>query len=227
MKKSRRYIEVYAGEDQGSGEDEVELRKTTNKIFAIRTLGCFTLLMILTVSWPKIKQIRHLKGKLLNYFTSVWNWVDIVSLSMTYIITIMNLAESEIVSLQTYRLLAAIASCLLLVKVYDMLRLFETMSFYIELVRATTRDMAPFMILFFVAFLMFGVPIGLLSISKHDDDEPSSFNSSFENTFADGIMKHYMLSMTGEFNNPSILLANDTYEIWLVISIFYMATIFI
>ena len=65
-----------------------------------------------------------------DYFKSPANWIDMLSLTFTALMTIMALAQIEIMSINAHRLLAAITSCMLILKVYDWLRLFETTSFY-------------------------------------------------------------------------------------------------
>ena len=72
-------------------------------------------------------------GKL-KYFKSFWNWVDLVALSLTLLITVLTLAELDYIKIQTLRILAALATFLLFVNIYDWLRLFEQTAFYVKLV---------------------------------------------------------------------------------------------
>ena len=66
-------------------------------------------------------------------------------------------------------MLAAIASCIFMVKIYDWLRLFETTSFYIQLVTLTILDIGPIMILFVVALFMISIPYSILNLSRTED----------------------------------------------------------
>ena len=47
------------------------------------------------------------------------------------------MAESDHIAATTLRLMAALASCVLIIKVYDWLKLFEGTAFYIHLIEYT------------------------------------------------------------------------------------------
>ena len=63
-------------------------------------------------------------------------------------------------------MIAALDSTLLLLKLYDWMRLFEETAFYVKLLKATMIKIAPFMLLFVVALLLFGLPISMLNQSR-------------------------------------------------------------
>ena len=52
-------------------------------------------------------------------------------LSLTTIITLLTLAGRDWISVENLRVMAAFASCLLFVKLYDWLRLFSSTAFYV------------------------------------------------------------------------------------------------
>ena len=68
------------------------------------------------------------------------------------------MTRHDLMTMRHLRGMSAIASFALLAKLYDWLRLFETTSFYIELIRATLFDIAAFMILFATAIFLTGIP---------------------------------------------------------------------
>ena len=72
-----------------------------------------------------------------DYFRSVWNWIDNLSALTAELIIIVTLFELEWIPIKTLRRLSAIASCLLITKIYDWLRLFTETSFYVQLVTQT------------------------------------------------------------------------------------------
>ena len=74
------------------------------------------------------------------------------------IIDFIIMTRHDLISMRKLRGMSAIASFALLAKLYDWLRLFETTSFYIELIRATLFDISAFMILFLTAIFLTGVP---------------------------------------------------------------------
>ena len=80
------------------------------------------------------------------------------------------LAERDDISVENLRIIAAIATCSLFIKLYDWLRLFQNTSFYVLLVKLTMKDVLAFMILLIVSLLIFGIPVSLLSLNRADDD---------------------------------------------------------
>jgi len=93
--------------------------------------------------------------------------------------------------------MAAIASCTLMMKVFDWLRLFEQTAFYILLVEETMRDVSSFLILLTTALMMFGVPMVMLNLNRLEDnsvvDEPFGFWG------INMLLNQYLLAL-GEFS---------------------------
>ena len=118
----------------------------------------------------EIKQIRGL-SKRRDYFKRFWNWNDLIGLSLTLIIVATSLTPETLLPLGELRIMAAIASCTLLIKMYDWLRLFENTSFYILLVEETMRDMRAFVILLLITILMYGFPMLILNLNRSKEDE--------------------------------------------------------
>ena len=110
------------------------------------------------------------------------------SLFFTLFLTILTLPQSEIIPANAHRLLAAVTSCMLILKIYDWLRLFETTSFYIQLVSLTLHNIIAFSILFFLALLMFGIPISMINMGRTDAEDSTLVSSFFQNWFMDAIM---------------------------------------
>jgi len=72
--------------------------------------------------------------------------------------------------IELLRSMAAIASCTLMLKVFDWLRLFEKTAFYILLVEVTLKDVSSFLILLVTALMMFGVPMVMLNLNRDNDN---------------------------------------------------------
>ena len=62
-----------------------------------------------------------------------WNWLDIFSMFTCLFLTCCFVAETETIDIDVMRLLAAFASCALMLKFGDWLRLFDGTGFFIEL----------------------------------------------------------------------------------------------
>ena len=93
--------------------------------------------------------------------------------------------------------MASFAICLLTLKIYDWLRLFETTSFFILLIGRTIIDIGPFMIFFMVALLAFGLPMSILDLNRSDEDA-TLISSTYGFWFFDLLVNQYLLSL-GEF----------------------------
>ena len=76
--------------------------------------------------------------------------------------SLMGLQLIETLKLRT---MAAFCSFLLVSKIYNWMRLFERTAFYVQLLYATLESIGWFMLLFFVAMLLFGLPLSLLNLS--------------------------------------------------------------
>ena len=136
--------------------------------------------------------------KTCKYFKSAWNWVDITSNLGTLLIITVTIFELEWIPMKTLTLLAAITSFLLVSKLNDWLRLFETTSFYVELVSQTISDIRHFMILYGFAILLFTIPMSLLNKNRNEDT--TLVNHIFNNTIIDGLFNQYLISL-GEFGS--------------------------
>lgn len=144
------------------------------------------------------KQIASLHKKM-DYFKNLWNWNDLISLSITLLVLISSVTYEPLLPIAYLRLAASIASCTLLIKVFDWLRLFEKTAFYILLVGETFVEISAFMILLFVALLMFGVPMIMLNLNRSKEDDNVVIAEAFGHWSVDMLVNQYMLSL-GEFN---------------------------
>ena len=68
--------------------------------------------------------------------------------------------------MQALRILAAFDSLFLVLKIYDWMRLFDSTAFYVQLLLSTLKKIGPFLLLFIVALLLFGLPISMLNQNR-------------------------------------------------------------
>ena len=94
------------------------------------------------------------------------------------------------------RVIASIACCSLLFKLYDWLKLFNSTAFYIRLIEITLNDIIAFLLLFFISLLIFGIPLTMLDMNRSDGSEIISKVFGF--WLLDAIYNQYLLSL-GEF----------------------------
>eukprot|EP00353_Schmidingerella_taraikaensis_P012617 CAMPEP_0185586908 /NCGR_PEP_ID=MMETSP0434-20130131/46624_1 /TAXON_ID=626734 ORGANISM="Favella taraikaensis, Strain Fe Narragansett Bay" /NCGR_SAMPLE_ID=MMETSP0434 /ASSEMBLY_ACC=CAM_ASM_000379 /LENGTH=186 /DNA_ID=CAMNT_0028208379 /DNA_START=145 /DNA_END=702 /DNA_ORIENTATION=+ len=146
-----------------------EDRHSAKYVF-LKVKGVTTILLLGYAVYTEYWQIKARRRK---YFKSFWNWVDLVNLSLTFLITIVTLLEVDWVSIESLRILAAFASCLLFVNIYDWLRLFESTAFYVTLVQETLQEARWFMLLVLVALVVFGMPMSMLALNRTDNPKKS------------------------------------------------------
>ena len=72
----------------------------------------------------------------------------------------------HLVNVENLRVVASIASCNILIKMFDWLRLLEATAFYIMLLEHTMKDVVPFMVLIGVALCMFGIPLVIINQNR-------------------------------------------------------------
>jgi hypothetical protein len=118
----------------------------------------------------------------------------------------MGIIGVEFPSFETQRVIAALATFCLWIKVLDWCKLFGPTSFFIKLITETIYDIRYFMIIFTVALMMFGMPMYILQLNRTDE------NTIVDTTFGsiwllNAFYNQYMLSL-GEFNIDSFNL-ND------------------
>ena len=182
--------------------------------------GIFTILFIFWSLRTELFQFAYAERKM-DYICSGWNWVDFFGLMFTLTIAFHTLLEMTLIPIESLRILAAVASLFLLMKVYDWLRLFENTAFYVLLLQETLNDLKWFLVLLGVAFLMFGLPMSMLSLNRSDEDS-RLIQERFEFWFIDLIYNQYLLAL-GEFETDSFMAGNETR---LVLLIFICATFY-
>ena len=116
------------------------------------------------------------------------------------------------------RVIAAIASCSILMKLFDWLRLFEETAFYILLFEETLYDIRHFLFILAVTLMMFGVP--LVMLDGNSADEKELIEGAFNYWLLDLLYNQYLLCL-GEFGLDNF---GDHPEAMLVYLFFIMAT---
>ena len=130
--------------------------------------------------------------------------------------------ELDWISFETLRVVAAIASCANLIKVFDWLRLFSGSSFYMMLIQKTLGDITDFLIIFVVALITFGLPLNMLDLNRADTTLLIEPVLGFWPI--DTIYNQYLLSL-GEFSTLESLGEGASYE-KLVLLFFMIATFY-
>lgn len=120
-----------------SEEDEVRLK----------ILGSITALLLPWMIRIEVVQFIAEGKSIKKYLFNAWNLVDLVKLSLTSFLTINSLigwfverSWFDMKFVQALRILAAFDSFLLVLKIFDWMRLFDNTAFYMSLLAATLRE---------------------------------------------------------------------------------------
>ena len=116
---------------------------------------------------------------------------------MTFVIVVSSVPNDSLIQLEILRPMASIASCALLMKVFDWLRLFEPTAFYIKLVQETLWDIKAFLILIVTALATFGIPMIILNLKL--DEESQVVDEVFGFWLVNMLLNQYLLAL-GEFS---------------------------
>ena len=163
------------------------------------------------------------KKEKLEYFTELFNWIDLTGLFLTLIIILITIFELDWVANEKLIVLSAIATGFVLIKIFDWLRLFQGTSFYILLIEYTLRDVSQFLIILFLALLTFGMPLHIMDLSR-EGQHPALVDNSFGFWPIDIFYNQYLLSL-GQFATLESLGDGAEFE-KIAYVFFFMATFY-
>ena len=156
---------------------------------------------------------------ILVYFSSIVNCLDVFQYTTSLWIIVMGILGVEFPSFETQRVIAAMATLCLWIKVFDWCKLFGPTSFFIKLITETLFDIRYFMIIFLIALMMFGMPMYILQLNR-DETNPVVDETFGGIWILNAFYNQYMLSL-GEFNLDSFENGPQTYMCYFF---FIMAT---
>ena len=180
---------VYSLSDANKREENDEFSKWRRIVLAA--------LILIVWSYHVLLEVYQLKSNVCKYFKSVWNWNDMIALILTFIVIAASVPEDPLISLEKLRPVASIASCALMLKVFDWLRLFEQTAFYIKLMQETLKDIRAFLILILTALATFGIPMIILNLNL--DAESQVVDDVFGFWLVNMLLNQYLLAL-GEFS---------------------------
>lgn len=162
------------------------------------------------------------EGNFVKYLTNYWNLNDLVYLFLNPLLLISNLFE--LMPLESLRLIAAISSIFLFVKVIDWLRLFDATAFYVSLMLQTVYSIRWFMIIMIIWWMTFGTAFYILNMTRLDKDPESAIVPDVYGVwFLDALQNQYELGL-GEFQLEQFGEGGDVIFIYFL---FAMATFLI
>lgn len=178
--------------------------------------------VILSLTWQLyIEGIQSVGIPFWEYFTSVYNLIDIYCFGSSLWIVVVSVFQIEIPSLEAQRVIAAFALLFMWIKVLDWLRLFQETAFFIRLITETIYDIRWFILIFFCALSSFGCSLYMLQFNVpqgQNDVLPEVFGQFIIDVF----YNQYMLSL-GEFEMEGY---DDHPQMVLCYLFFILATFF-
>ena len=99
----------------------------------LKVIGAISIVLLCLAIRIEALQILSLEDKL-DYFKDAFNWFDLTGLIFSFLVLVLTIFGLEWISIETLRVIAAIASFSLANKFYDWLRLFDETSFFILLI---------------------------------------------------------------------------------------------
>ena len=136
------------------------------------TVLTFALATLPFWAWQFKQEYRELYGaglNFLNHFKDWANWLDTVHLFLTPVLIFSNLWKAPMLQSETNDQIAALVAFSVIAKVYDWLKLFDGTAFYILLIEMTLYKIIDFLTPFWIALVMFGMPMVILKPSDADN----------------------------------------------------------
>ena len=122
-----------------------------------------------------------------------------MNLTISAFVVIASFQLFDLISIEFLRMMASLASCTILLKVFDWLLLFEDTAFYILLLEQTIKGISHFLILLVIALSMFGIPLVILNQNRKDEDDKAIIESLVNFWVFDMLVNQYLLAL-GEFS---------------------------
>lgn len=102
------------------------------------------------------------------YFcTSIKNYTDLFQYFTMFGLLIASMTDYNFTSIQTRRIMSAMLTFILWLKIFDWMRMFDATSFYVKLISQTLFDIIPFACFIFpICLLSFGCAMICLSFNR-------------------------------------------------------------
>ena len=117
------YMKMALSKDAAESED--------NGSILLTCLCICTVLLWLRQTYLEVVQAKNEGWR---YLCTFWNFVDISGLLLAFVVYLMTGVRSELLSFEVLRVFAAFASCFLMLKCFDWLRVFDYTGFMVELI---------------------------------------------------------------------------------------------
>ena len=126
------------------------------------TIGIIVLVFQLFFVWVEVNQLRF-HGR--TYFTSFWNWLDLLSIMINALVVIMDLTEFKD---NEVNVVACISVLVLWFRLFYLLRVFADTAYLISMIQAIILEMKYFVLALVIAILAFSNTFYILGRNADD-----------------------------------------------------------
>jgi len=159
--------------------------------------------------------VSQLLDEGITYFSSVWNYVDIIPPLMNFVIIISNIMD-EIYTLppRVIRVIMAVAVFFMWFKLLYFLRIFKDTGYLIRMIIEVVADMRFFLLILFVSQIAFGNAIYMISMANSPDKQ-------FIGSWVESFLFSYLIALgdwdTSQFGEKALV------AVWVL---FFLNTLF-
>jgi hypothetical protein len=188
----------------------------------------FLILLSLFATYFFANEVKQLIRSPLEYFTSIWNYIDLIPTLGIYTLTAISLVKflatadpifiSNITSITTF---------FMWFKLLYFLRLFSSTSYLIHMIIQVVIDMRHFLLVLFITIIAFGDSLLQISLTNAEefDDNGDQVNGPFTGNFLYSVGYTYIMILGG-FSTSLDHEGFGQQSLWLVWSLFILCTIF-
>ena len=120
-------------------------------------------LIIIFVAYFFILEVIQMVGKRLDFWKSIWSYLEIASLALNFSVVILDIIEERA---ENIRVVMVFAALLMWLKLFYLLRVFFTTAFLVRMITEIVRDMKWFVFLFLLSVGAFANTFYILSFNS-------------------------------------------------------------
>ena len=141
-------------------------------------IGIINMVFIVYQVWVELVQLKKDGWKYFNNNESFkdisaynfTNFADITGYIINVMLVVLTIGEYEWIDMDNKRIMASFLVFLTWTKMFNWLRLFDSTTFYIKLIRDTLKAIVPFFVIFLIFLATFGCSMYILSTNRKENE---------------------------------------------------------
>ena len=216
--------------------------------YEISKYSCYTNDVLACALWIFFGSIElpQLFSDPMDYLSDVWNWIDIISITLnavflTMCTTCIFTQSNDTFSMDNVRSVGGFACFFMWIKVFYWMRLFASLAYYVKLIMQTISDSMPFMTMVAIIIFAFGNYFYVIQNNMNEasqqcvvdagDDAAAAaecggsyWDDYYSNPISDVLVSTYLLGALGAFDSGAFAQGPDSLA---AMSMFLLATFII